>query len=324
MCCHAIKAWSFRFDIGFLGVTNVASASYLLTKVHRRLFECARATGVSYWFGFRIDLNWFEAKMGLCIGTFRFRSCPALLNTSERSMNNRNSQNIWWFIRAFIFILIQEREEKRTFKRFCLCQLKLKRTPTVEKDMAPKKVKATDTSLARFIFRNFINELVRLVLYVICSFYLFLVCYTGEGIYTVLQVFFGLIREVLKILLALAARIVSEICFGAALIMEKIVGAILHLLLLLIVKAGSLINQATRELVLLAGYGVSSAVFITITVVILWFLVPVLEEIGHVILRLNTVTWRVVALHEPSASQSQPRVTSQPWVQHEWPEKNRL
>ena len=112
----------------------------------------------------------------------------------------------------------------------------------------------------------------------------------GEGIYTVLQVFFGLIREVLKILLVLAARIVSEICFGAALIIEKIVGAILHLLLLLIVKAGSLINKATRELILLAGYGVSSAVFITITVFILWFLVPVLKEIVHAILRLITVT----------------------------------
>ena len=156
--------------------------------------------------------------------------------------------------------------------------------------MAPKKVKATDTSPARFIFRNFINELTRLVLHVICSFYLFLMCCTGEGIYTVLQVFFGLIREVLKILLVLAARIVSEICFGAALMFEKIVGAILHLLLLLIVKAGSLINQATQKLVLLAGYGVSSAVFIAITVYILRFLVPVLKEIGHAILRLFTVT----------------------------------
>lgn len=115
-------------------------------------------------------------------------------------------------------------------------------------------------------------------------------CSTGKGIHTVLQVLFGLIREVLKILLVLAARIVSEICFGVALIIEKIIGAILHLLLLLAVKAGSLINQATRELVELTGYGVSSAVFITITVFILWFLVPVLEEVGRVTLRLNTVT----------------------------------
>lgn len=156
--------------------------------------------------------------------------------------------------------------------------------------MTPKKVKETDTSFARFIFRNFINELARLVLYVICSLYLFLVCSTGKGIHTVLQVLFGLIREVLKILLVLAARIVSEICFGVALIIEKIIGALLHLLLLLAVKAGSLINQATRELVELAGYGVSSAVFITITVFILWFLVPVLEEVGRAILSLNTVT----------------------------------
>ena len=136
--------------------------------------------------------------------------------------------------------------------------------------MAPKKAKGTVTSLGRFIFVNSISELVRLILYIICSFYLFVVCYTGEGIYTVLQVFFGLIREVLKILLVLVARIISEICFGAALMIEKMVGAVLHLLLLLAVKLGSLINQATRELVEMAGYGVSSAIFITITVFILF------------------------------------------------------
>lgn len=181
------------------------------------------------------------------------------------------------------------RTNRRTFESSGVCHLKETNIYS-EIDMAPKKAKETDTSLARFIFRNFIHELGRLVLYVICNFYLFLVYYTGEGIYTLLQVFFGLIREVLKILLVLAARIVSEICFGAALIIEKIVGAILHLLLLLVVKAGSLINQATRELVELAGYGVSSAVFITITVFILWFLVPMLEDIGHAILRLYTVT----------------------------------
>jgi len=160
-------------------------------------------------------------------------------------------------------------------------------------DIPPKKPKETGTSLARFIIGNFINELIRLVLHVICSFYLFLVRYTGEAIYTLLQVFFGLIREVLKILLVLAARIVSEICFGAALIVEKIVGAVLHLILLLVVKAGSLINQATRELVELVGHGVSSAVFITITVFILWLFVPMLEEIGHaIILIYSNVTGR--------------------------------
>ena len=159
-----------------------------------------------------------------------------------------------------------------------------------ETDMAPKKAKGTVTSLDRFIFVNSISELVRLILYIICSFYLFVVCSTGEGIYTVLQVFFGLIREVLKILLVLVARIISEICFGAALMIEKMVGAVLHLLLLLAVKLGSLINQATRELVEMAGYGVSSAIFITITVFILWLLVPLLEEIGHTILRLSAVT----------------------------------
>lgn len=148
-----------------------------------------------------------------------------------------------------------------------------------ETDMAPKKAKETDTSLGRFIFRNFVNQLVRLILQLICNFYLLLVRYTGEGIYTVLHVFFGMIREVLKILLLLAARMLSEICFGAALIIEKIIGAVLHLLLLLVVKVGSLINEVTRGFVDQAGFGVSSAVFITITVIILWLLVPVLEKL---------------------------------------------
>lgn len=149
--------------------------------------------------------------------------------------------------------------------------------------MAPKRAKET---VARFTFHNLMNQLGHFILKVICNFYLLLFRYSGEGIYTVLHVLFGMIREVLKILLVLAARVFSEICFGVALIIEKIVAAILHLLFLLIVKGGSLINEAMRGLVDLAGFAVSSVVFITITVFILWLIVPVLERIGHAILLL--------------------------------------
>ena len=152
--------------------------------------------------------------------------------------------------------------------------------------MAPKKARETNTSVARFTFHNLVNELGRLILKLICSFYLLLFRYAGEGIYTVIHVLFGMFREVLKILLVLVARVFSEICFALALIVEKIVAAILHMLLLLVVKGRSFIDEATRGLVDLAGHAVSSIVFITITVFILWLIVPVLEEVGHAILFL--------------------------------------
>lgn len=152
--------------------------------------------------------------------------------------------------------------------------------------MAPKRARQTDTSVVRFTLHNLIHQAGVLLLRLICNFYLLLFRYSGEGIYTVLHVLFGTIREVLRILLVLVARVLSEICFGVALIIEKIVAAILHLLFLLIVKGGSFINDATRGFVDQAGYAVSSAVFITITVLILWLIAPVLEEIGHAILFL--------------------------------------
>lgn len=101
-----------------------------------------------------------------------------------------------------------------------------------------------------------------------------------------LHALFGVVGEVLRILLVLAARVLSEICYGVALIIEKIISAILQLLLLLIVNGGRFIDQATRGLVDMAGYGVSSVVFITITVFIWWLIVPVFEEVCHAIINL--------------------------------------
>ena len=152
--------------------------------------------------------------------------------------------------------------------------------------MAPKKAKETDSSAARFKFPNLLNQLGCLILQLTCNFYLLLVRCTGEGIYTLLHALFGVIGEVLRILLVLAARVLSEICYGVALIIEKIISAILQLLLLLIVNGGRFIDQATRGLVDMAGYGVSSVVFITITVFIWWLIVPVFEEVCHAIINL--------------------------------------
>lgn len=80
-----------------------------------------------------------------------------------------------------------------------------------------------------------------------------------------------------ELVIRILPRVLSEICFGAG----KILTFIFHLLLLLVLKVGSFINQIARGLVDLAGYGISSAVFITILVLIWWYVVPVLEEIMH-------------------------------------------
>jgi len=151
--------------------------------------------------------------------------------------------------------------------------------------MGPKKAKET-TSPSRVDVRNLVSHVGPLIVRLICSFYLLVVRYTGEGIHEVLQAFFGMIREVIKILLVLVARVLSEICFGVALIVEKILAAILHLLLQLVLKAGSFINQIARGLVDQAGYGISSVVFITVTVLIWWFIAPVLENIHHAVIIL--------------------------------------
>lgn len=82
--------------------------------------------------------------------------------------------------------MILECEEKWIFVNFFVCvNLKKWIFVFVEMDMVLKKVKEIDILFVCFIFWNFINELVCLVLYVICSFYLFLVCFMGKGIYIV-------------------------------------------------------------------------------------------------------------------------------------------
>lgn len=156
--------------------------------------------------------------------------------------------------------------------------------------MAPKRAKQTDTSVERSIFKPLLLRIGHLIVLLICNFYLLLVRYIGEGLHTLLQEMFGMIREVIKIILMLAARIISEICFGAALVIEKIVSAILHLFLLLIQGIGRFINQVAKELVEQAGYGISSAIFIIVTLYFAWRIIPVLKQINHAISLYYSVT----------------------------------
>ena len=149
--------------------------------------------------------------------------------------------------------------------------------------MAPKKAKETASPPSQIKIRDLFIQVGCLILRLICNFYLLVVRYTGDGLHTIIQTIFSMILEVIKILLVLIARVLSEIFFGAALIIEKILAGILHLLLLLVLKVGSFVNQTARGLVDQAGYGISSAVFITITVFIWWCTVAALKEISHAI-----------------------------------------
>ena len=158
------------------------------------------------------------------------------------------------------------------------------------RDMAPKRAKQTDTFVERSIFKPLLLRIGHLIVLLICNFYLLLVRYIGEGLHTLLQEMFGMIREVIKIILTLAARIISEICFGAALVIEKIVSAILHLFLLLIQGIGRFINQVAKGLVEQAGYGISSAIFIIVTLYFAWRIIPVLKQINHAISLYYSVT----------------------------------
>ena len=103
--------------------------------------------------------------------------------------------------------------------------------------------------------------------------------------HTILQVLFETIRDVIKIILMLVARVFSDICYGVALIVEKIIEAVLYILLQLILIAGSLINRTVRGFVDQVGYGVSSAVFIILTVLAWWVVLPALENFGHAVLQ---------------------------------------
>ena len=151
--------------------------------------------------------------------------------------------------------------------------------------MAPKKSKE-NTSVGFDPLRNLFRQLGGLLAILVCNFYLLLVRSVGEGIHTTLKVLFGLFREVLNILLGLAARLAAEVLFGVALIIEKIVFAILHLLLLLIVKTGTFMNHVLTGLVDLAGYKLSSAVFIAITTLVLWWTFPFVQHACHAISNL--------------------------------------
>ena len=134
--------------------------------------------------------------------------------------------------------------------------------------MAPKKAKQTASLLSQIEISGLFIQLGRFILRLICNFYLLVVRCTGDGLHAILQTIISAILEVIKILLVLIARVLSEIFFGVALVIEKILAAILHLLLLLVLKLGSFINQTARGLVDQAGCGISSAVFITLTVLI--------------------------------------------------------
>ena len=134
-----------------------------------------------------------------------------------------------------------------------------------------------------------------------------MVRYTADRLHAILQVIISMILEVINTLLELIARVLSEIFFGAAFIIGKILAVMFPLLLLLASTVGSFILQIaqefainilprvlseicfgagkiltfilhlllfTRGLVDLAGYGILSTVFIVIFTVFLiwWFL----------------------------------------------------
>lgn len=103
--------------------------------------------------------------------------------------------------------------------------------------------------------------------------------------HTILQVLFETIRDVIKIILMLVARVFSDICYGAAHIVEKIIEAVLYILLQLILITGSLINRTVRVFVDQVGHSISSAVFIILTVLIWWVVLPALVNSGHAVLQ---------------------------------------
>lgn len=100
----------------------------------------------------------------------------------------------------------------------------------------------------------------------ICKFYLLLGLQIAEGFHALFQLTFNLLLEVTKIVLVLTVRLLSEICFGVALVLQRILAAILHLVLRLILLLGTFINQTAQGLVDQAGYGISSAIFVAFTV----------------------------------------------------------
>ena len=150
--------------------------------------------------------------------------------------------------------------------------------------MAPKKAK--DSPLSRAEVPSTFIKIGALICQLFCNFCLLVIRCTGEGLHALLEVIFRLILDVLRILLMLIARVLSDICFGAAFILEKIFAAFLRLLLQFVLRVGRFVNQTARGLVDQAGYGISSAVFIAITAFLCWLIVPVLKGFSHAIKHL--------------------------------------
>lgn len=117
----------------------------------------------------------------------------------------------------------------------------------------------------------------------ICQFYLLLVRQIAEGFHAVFQLAFNLLLQVTKIILVLTVRLLSEICFGAALILERILAAILHLFLRLILLLGIFINQTAQGLVDQAGYGISCAIFVAFTVIVSRWLAIFVADINQAV-----------------------------------------
>ena len=109
---------------------------------------------------------------------------------------------------------------------------------------------------------SFLISLGGLLAQLVCKFYLHLARFIGDELHAALQLTSNMILEVIKIVVVLIARVFSEICFGAALVVERTFATILQLLLQLILRFGRFMIQAAEGLV---DQGCSSIVFIIIT-----------------------------------------------------------
>lgn len=146
--------------------------------------------------------------------------------------------------------------------------------------MAPKKAKDPPL-ISRVEVRKTLIQIGTFICQLFCNFCLLVVRCTGEGLHALLQVVFKMILDVLRILLMLIARVLSDICYGAAFILEKILAAFLQLLLQFVLRVGRFVNQTAQGLVNQAGYGISSAIFIAITVFLCWLIVAIFQDFSH-------------------------------------------
>ena len=131
--------------------------------------------------------------------------------------------------------------------------------------MAPKKAKMYSSMSSKARTLSFLISLGGLAAQLVCKFYLHLARFIGDELHAALQLTSNMILEVIKIVVVLIARVFSEICFGAALVVERTFATILQLLLQLILRFGRFMIQAAEGLVDQAGYGCSSIVFIIMT-----------------------------------------------------------